>query len=214
MQYNKEIVIVVLMGVIFILATNQGRVVITGNTILDAAAAAKESAAAMNEVATNVQAIKQIAEEDQKAKTFCTSECIPEGRTCDKSVLTECIDFNFDGCLEFRQTSCMNGCSGRGAGCKTEPRPAKKSQSQILTEQQSILTNPRCSGKIIGTVQWNPHGSLCRKEDESTRSGGLIKPLDCCSKFYYEAECTQNLGIIRRGPLEYSQFFVIGCYEG
>ncbi len=214
MWREKEIVIIGLMLILFVLAlqNNNGRMAITGSAVAEAGT--KETIKVMDEMAGNVEAIKNIIAEEQKEQkkaAFCENECSPEGRTCEASILSECSDVNFDGCLEFRKTQCLNGCDGNA--CKQEPRPIKKSQSQVIKERSSIITDNACAGKIIGTVQWNPHGSLCRKAEEATRSGGLLKPLDCCSKFYYGAACTQNLGMIRRGPLEYSQFFVIGCYE-
>lgn len=218
MWREKEIVIIGLMLVLFVLALQNSRVTITGNAVAEGSAAqgaeAQQTAAAANAMggmAGNVEAIKNIIAEEQKKDAFCENECAPEGRTCEASILSECADVNFDGCLEFRKTQCINGCDGNA--CKQEPRPIKKSQSQVIKERSSIITDGTCAGKIIGTVQWNPHGSLCRKAEETTRSGGLFKPLDCCSKFYYDAACTQNLGMIRRGLMEYSQFFVIGCYE-
>ncbi len=210
MRHEREVVLIGLMALVLILALQNERVVITGHAVAEQTAGETTETEAST-VASNVEAIKDIVEEEQKKDTFCSNECTPHGSTCKNTILSECRDFNFDGCLEFRQTSCMNGCDG--TRCNPEPRPIKKSQSDIIKERSSILTDEACTGNIIGTVQWNPHGSLCRKAEQTTRSGGLFKPLDCCSKFYYEAECTQNLGIIHRGPLEYSQFFVIGCYD-
>src|SRR3989344_8181480 len=205
MWREKEIVLVGLMLVLFVLALQNDRSTITGNIVAEGGAAqeaeTEETTQAIGEMAGNIEAIKNIIADEQKEQNhgaFCENECAPKGRTCENSILNECSDTDFDGCLEFRKTTCINGCDG--SACKQEPQPIKKSQSQIIKERNSIITDDACAGKIIGTVQWNPHGSLCRKTEYAPRSGGLLKPLDCCSKFYYDAACTQNLGMIRRGP--------------
>lgn len=214
---KKDVIIVGMVVALVFLLAQHGPFSITGNVVREqrmtetSAQGLTAPAETTKAIADNIEAIKTIMEEEEKDKTFCQNECEPEGRRCETSMLSECIDFDYDGCLEFRKSTCINGCDGNK--CREVPVPAKVSQSELVKTQGNILTDETCNGKLIGTIQWNPDGSLCRRSEFAETSGGLVKPLGCCSKFYYNAVCTQNLGMIKRGPSAYSQFFLVGCYE-
>lgn len=221
---KKDVVLLLISCLVMILLAGRGPfsfTTITGNVVAEPGTSSEEmvleTAPAPTQTKTtkamadNIEAIKTIMEEEQKQNTFCQNECNPEGRICDTAVLSECSDFDYDGCLEFRKSTCINGCDGNK--CREIPVPAKVSQGELVKTQGTILTDETCNGKLIGTIQWNPDGSLCRRSEFAETSGGLVKPLGCCSKFYYNAACTQNLGMLKRGPSAYSQFFLVGCYE-
>jgi predicted small secreted protein len=163
---------------------------------------------------TNQQAIETILEEEKQEEGPCQDECTPKGQSCTGTREVSCRDTDFDGCLEFQEVQCIHGCEGNACRLQRKtPKPLPPTQEEVNNEREDILTEENCSGNIIGTVQWNPHGALCRKEKGATTTRGLLKPVHCCSKFHYQSKCTKNLGIIRRGLSTNSQFFAVGCYD-
>ncbi len=210
---KKEAVLVFLM--LFLLSgcmklEGTGMASITGNVVHDLEAPVQEHVAPQQAKPTNAEAIETILEEEAP----CQDECAPEGSSCTGNMQVTCKDIDFDGCLEFQEVKCIHGCDQNQ--CRVQraaAKPAPATQTEVDQEQEDILTEENCKGKIVGLVQWNPHGSLCRRDVDATTTRGLVRPVHCCSKFHYQSKCTKNLGILKRGLSTSSQFFAIGCYD-
>lgn len=143
----------------------------------------------------------------------CTDECYPKGNMCDKDNLRSCGDFDDDPCLEYMETLCTYGCDENA--CRTKQKEQPLSQDQIRNiPNLELASEQECIGEPIGAVQWNPHGSLCRRDEFDSANRGFMTPMHCCKRYFTQTSCISNLGQVEGQfaglPLKYLE---IECWR-
>lgn len=143
----------------------------------------------------------------------CMDECYPKGNMCDGDGLRSCGDFDDDPCLEYMETQCTFGCDEDA--CRTKPEEQPLSQDQIRNMPHlELASGQECIGEPIAAVQWNPHGSLCRRGTYDSANRGFITPMHCCRRYFTQTSCISNLGPIKDQyhglPLKYLE---IECWR-
>lgn len=125
----------------------------------------------------------------------CMDECYPKGNMCDGDGLRSCGDFDDDPCLEYMVTQCTFGCDEDA--CRDAPEAQPLSQGQLRRiPHLELAGGQECTGTPIGAVQWNPHGSLCRRGTIDSANRGFITPMHCCRRYFMRTSCISNLGPI------------------
>lgn len=147
----------------------------------------------------------------------CIDECTFTLPQCEKRKLLLCTDANNDSCMEKTEKTCTFGCSegrcNQQIAIKDMNNISFMPLSYFKKKPLDLNADNNCTGRLIGMVQFNAEGSLCRKGEYADVGYGFHNTLTCCKRYFSGTECTSVHGMIKRGIVRRSQYYAVGCYE-
>jgi hypothetical protein len=185
---------------------------------------------------TKPKKAQEIKRDTQIQQKSCLDECQPKGNRCsDEKTLLKCSDHDGDGCLEKTELECTFGCSNLACNSEeeyeenisetivksddTQDGEGKKDedhvpQSELMKKSSGVLsTFSSCDGRLLGNMQWNEDGGLCRKHtDDDSVGKGYINPLRCCKTLYTNSDCFLDQGLIR-DTHQALYYHTVQCYD-